>query len=281
MRTLCAGMIAACGMAASTTLGVVNTTIVWELSTDNINYAEHNAAAPLVGIQGGMVYARAVVSYISGANGTVIPLGLASLVFQPTVSNYRVTDTLMPFVNNGMGSNTSDPLGVVTNNTDFGRLRPFGRTSLASSNALFGHIQDSLGTTYLRISQRQNTSFIGGVGNTSGNSGVPINQLPDLGRTSLDPAFNPSVINVEVFRFAIRLGIGGEARTLRFDSPTAGFGNLNTTTGEREVHYFASPTDASGQIRGTVNVIPAYLGLPEPSSGLLLIAATALGRRRR
>lgn len=285
MKKVVASLVAVAGLSVAAK-AVVNTNLVWQLSSDGgTNWAQYNAGSPLQVAPGASVQARAVVSYIQGSN-TATPIGLASLFFQPVVTNWTAADTLAGFVNGGIGSNTSTPPGVVTNNTDFGRLSPFGRTALASSNALFGHVQDNgSGTTVLRIAQRQATSFIGGTGNSSGGSGVPIAQLSDVGRTTADPAFNPNLTNVVIFRYGITLSSAATRPDLSFDSPIAGFGNLNTTNGDREVYYFGASTESTGQLRGTANVTASFLRVipvPAPASAALLgLGGLVAARRRR
>lgn len=281
MRTRAAVMIGLCGLTSARAWGLVNTELVWQLSLDNTTYATYSQASPLVGIPGGLVYARAVVSHIPGSNGTVTPIGIGSIVFQPTVSNYRNDDVLQPFVNNGVGGNVSNPLGVVTDDNGFGRLSPYGRNATTATNPLRGVVQASGATTYLRISLASATSFIGGPGNTLGGSGVTIAQLSDIGRTLADPPFSPAITNVVVFRFAVRLSTEAARPVMVFDAPADGIGNYNTTTQERLAHYFGSPLEPTGQVRGTVRVTPAYLVVPAPGGTGLVAAGGMLAARRR
>jgi hypothetical protein len=255
---------------------------------DNTNWSSSVTANP-----GQTVYSRALVSY----TGTASPIGLASLIFQPTVSNWDDTppaDMLLPFVNNGQGSNTSTPPGVVTNPNDptqFGRVSPFGRSSTSSSSALRGFVQTGPGPTtnpvpagpWLRFAQSQVTAWIGGTGNTTGGSGVPIAQLSNVGRGTADPAFLAQTQDVQVFKFGVQLG-DLTGRTMVIDSPTAGFGNLNTATGDREVYWYLTLTEATGQERGTAVVNPASIIVPVPtpaSVALLGLAGLVATRRRR
>src|SRR5262249_46288709 len=138
-----------------------------------------------------LVYVRCRVSY----TGAESPLGLGSLVFQPTVSRWAVSDALSAFVSGGPtsaafpsgvpggGGNTTTPPGVITNEADptqFGRVSPWGRYSLTSNTSIdhsltgFVHAGGDGGAPpgrWLRIAQHQVTSWIGGTGNTSGGSG--------------------------------------------------------------------------------------------------------------
>jgi uncharacterized protein (TIGR03382 family) len=283
MKKVIVSIVAAAGFAA-TVNAVDNTRIDWQVSLNNTTWSTSVNAAP-----GDTVFVRSLVTY----TGTESPLGLASLVFQPTVSNWDSTppaDTLLPFVNGGAGSNTSTPLGVVTNTADptqFGRITPWGRSALSTTSFLRGHVHTggaggAPAGTWLRIAQAQVTSWIAGTGNTTGGSGVPIAQLSNVGRTTNDPAFNTSLLNIEVFKFGIVLG-DLIPRTMIVDSPEEGFGNRNSTTGEREVYWFATLTEATGSIRGTAVVNTASIVVvPAPGAAALLgLGALVIRRRRR
>ncbi len=258
----------------------VNTRIVWEVSANGIDWS-----GGIVLRQTGATYhVRAVASYI----GTEAPVGLASFVFQPTVSNWNPGDILLPFVNGGQGGNTSTPVGVVpVDGPGYGRIVPWGRTALSATSFLRGHTHPggaggAPAGSWLRIAQSQVTAWIGGTGNTTGGSGVPISQLNTVGRSSADPAFNDQLQNIVVFRMGIDLS---ESPTnfdpIVIDSPIEGFGNRNAATGEREVYWFASMTEATGSIRGTAIVEPVSLVLPTPASLVVGLVGLVAVRRRR
>jgi hypothetical protein len=245
----------------------VNTLVEWQVSPDNIVWTSSLRAMPA-----DFVFVRARVSYI----GSTPPFALASFLFQPTVSNWDLAgseiDTLSPFVNNGMGSNTSTPIGVITDTTDpaqFGRVFPFGRSALTSTSYLKGHLHTdgSAGSPagqWLRVAQAQVTSWIGGQGNTTGGSGVPISQLNLLCRCT-DPAPYQETQHVTVFKFGINLSHDTQPRLLRIDSPTSGFGNRNSTTGEREVFWYAFWGEGTGSIRGTPVISTATIRIGQCS----------------
>lgn len=281
MKKVIGTLVAVAGMASAAN-AQVNTRIDWQVSLNNVNWSTNVNALP-----GQLVYVRALASY----TGTAAPLGLASLVFQPTVSNYDLAgtmDVLSPFVNGGQGGNTSTPVGVVTNTADpaqFGRISPFGRSALSSTAFLKGHTH-SAGSggapagDWLRIAQAQVTSWIGGAGNTTGGSGVGIAQLSDVGRQPVDPPFNGTIQNVQIFKFGITLGDRPDTRTI--DSPTAGFGNFNSTNQQREVYWWATMAESTGSIRGTAQVNTATITIPTPASlALLGMGGLAITRRRR
>jgi hypothetical protein len=279
MKKMIGSLVAVAGLSMAAN-AAVNTRIDWQVSLNNSTWSTNVEAAP-----GTLVFVRALASY----TGTAAPVGLASLVFQPTVSNYGATNVLSPFVNGGAGSNTSSPVGVVTNTgdpTQFGRISPWGRSSLSTTAFTRGHTH-SAGSggapagNWLRIAQAHITSWIGGTGNTTGGSGIPISQLSDVGRTTADPAFVPTLQNVEIFKFGITVG-AGQTATMVVDSPADGFGNRNSTTGEREVYWFGAMTESTGQVRGTALVNTASIAIPAPASlALLGLGGLVVARRRR
>jgi uncharacterized protein (TIGR03382 family) len=283
MKKVIASIVAVAGLSVAAN-AAVNSRVDVQVSLDGASWSNNVNILPGAGTQ--PVYVRTLVSY----TGTAAPLGLASVGFQPTVSNWTGADTLSPFINGGAGGNTTTPLGVLTGSqltdtTSFGRVSPFGRSALSSTSALKGFVHanpDGTGNTYLRIAQTQVTSWIGGTGNTSGNSGVAIAQLSDNGRTASDPAFNPSLQNVMVFKFGVTVD-KTNARVLAIDIPAASFGNRDAVTGDREVYWFASMTEASGSIKGTALVLPATITIiPTPASlALLGMGGLAVSRRRR
>jgi hypothetical protein len=279
MKKMVASLVAVAGLSVAAH-AVDNTSIVWQGSVDGINWSSNSiTVAP-----DSVVQVRALVSY----TGTATPVGLASFVFQPTVSNWGAGDALLPFVNGGQGGNTSSPLGVVpADGPGYGRVVPWGRSALSATSFLRGHTHTAgsggaPAGSWLRIAQNQVTAWIGGTGNTTGGSGVPISQLSEVGRTTADPAFNSQLQGIVVFRMGLDLGADPNHPNLVVDSPVAGFGNRNSTTGEREVYWFASTTEATGSIRGTAVVTPLTIAVPTPASlALLGLGGLAAARRRR
>jgi hypothetical protein len=279
MKTVIASLIALAGLSVAAN-GVVNTSIVFQTSANGTDWfgGTHDYNA------GTQVMVRALVTY----TGTGTPFGLASFVFQPTVSNAVAVDTVSPFINSGVGSNTSTPLGVLSgaqgnDTTSFGRLSPWGRSATASSSAIRGFFHTNPngdGINYLRIAQAQVTSWIGGTGNTTGGSGVNIAQLSNVGRTTSDPAFNGSLSNIYVFKFGITPDPSLPRGLMVIDAPLGGFGNRNTATGDREIYWWGDMNEASGSIRGTATVTTATIFLPAPAS-LALLGLGGLAMRRR
>lgn len=268
---------AAVGLLPAAVDAEVNTSVIWQVSPDNQSWGSSLAAAP-----GGTVYARAVLSY----TGTAQPLGLAATVFQPIVSNWSLEHTLLPFVNGGVGGNTSTPLGVVTNPDDpgsFGRLSPWGKVSFTQTSFIRGHVHTngSGGApqgTWLRIAQNQTTAWIGGAGNTSGGGGVHIAQLSNVGRTTLDPAFNGQLAGIVVFKFAFVLGASAQSMTI---SSEFRYRPKFPPAETEDVYWFGSMSEATGSIRGDGVVTPATIFIPAPGALICLATAACMTRRRR
>jgi hypothetical protein len=268
-----AAVVGLCGAASAD----VNTRIDVLVSSDGVNFSDQVLASP-----GETVQVLISVSYI----GTALPLGLASMVFQPTVSNFHPTYTPLPFVNGGAGGNTTNPPGVAVDFPDqYGRITPWARTAMTTSTAITNFNNNSVGQPigdWLRIAQRQVTAWIGGAGNTTGGSGVNIAQLANVGRTASDPAFNPALTNIHVFRFGFTLDSLNNFEFMTVDLPANGFGNRNSTTGDREVFWWGDLNEASGSIRGTAEVHVGRVVIPAPASAALLVLAGAgISRRRR
>jgi len=281
MKSVIASLVAVAGMSVAA-VADVNTRMDVLVSLDGINWAPTVNASAGTTVQ---VLVRA--SYIGSAQ----PLGFASAVFQPTVSNWTAGDTALAYAGGGFGSNTTNPANMTPAGPagagQYGRISPMGRTSLTSSQAItnFVHSGGSGGApagTWLRIAQKQVTGWIGGAGNTTGGSGVPVAQLNDVGRVAADPAFLSSLQNVELFRFGVTIGAVAGRTQLDVDLPIAGFGNRNSTTGEREIYWFASMVESSGTVRGTAIVNGGTIILPAPASMALLgLGGLCVARRRR
>lgn len=267
MKIVIASLVAAAGLASVANAQALR----YEVSTNGGASFSSSANA----LPGSQVIVRAVVSY----TGTAAPVGLASVVFQPVVSNYGAGDSLAAFLG-GTGPSGNQIAGSMATAGDysaFGRVSPFGRTALSTSSYLRGHVSGST----LRIAQANVTSAIGGAGNTTGNGGVSIAQLSNVGRVASDPAFNDSLQNIEVFTFAITLGADPADRTLTIDTPEAGFGNR--VSGAATVRWFTNLNESTGSTltaatvgAASINVVPAPGAL-----ALMGLGGLVAGRRRR
>jgi PEP-CTERM putative exosortase interaction domain len=285
MKSVIASLVAVAGLSVAA-VAEVNTRVDLLVSTDGVNFSDSVNLLADSGLQTVEVLVR--LSYI-GSHQTVA--GFASAVFQPTVSNWGATDVLLPFANGGAGSNTSNPVGTVADAPgQYGRISPFARTGLSSSNALFGHVHTNgaggaPAGSWLRIAQRQITSWIGGTGNTSGGSGVPVAQLASVGRVPADPPFAEGLV-VNVFRFGLQIDTSTGERTLLVDAPLDGFGNRSSITGEREIYWWSVEgyNGVSGDVRGTPEVVTGAINvvIPAPASlALLGLGGLCVARRRR
>lgn len=297
MKSVMMSLVAVAGLAVAAS-AAVNTTMEMLVSTDGTAFAPALAFNAGTGIHHVEVMVR--VSYIPGSNGVgVVPIGFGSVNFQPVVNGWSSADAADAFANGGAGSNTSTPPGVVADAPgQFGRLSPWGRTALSTAQAITAMVQDGSQATatnpvppgtHLRIAQRQVTAWIGGTGNTTGGSGVNIAQLDLNGaRVSSDPAFNPSLLNVNIFRFGVEIDSGSAAtgaRVLSITAPEAGFGNIDSTSGERQAYWYGTSTENTGSIRGSVAVVDGLINiLPVPTPGslaLLGLGGLCVARRRR
>lgn len=229
---------------------------------------------------GQSVDVRVKVSY----TGTAQPLGLASMFMQPTVSNFRTTgvpDSVSPFVSTG--SNITVPPGGVPNVAgQFGRIMPYANRATNGVQALASFVQTVSNVSYLRIAQGYATDWIGQGFNFSGDRGVPISQVNNVGRTASEPAFASATQNVVVFKFRVNISTDVAGRIMQVTVPPEGFGNMNTTTGTREIRWFASMTESTGSLVGGATVIPASINVvPGPASLALAGAGGLLAFRRR
>ncbi len=198
MKKVIASLIAVAGMSAAAHAQLMQMLV----SSDGVNFGSSVTVAP-----GATVQVLVTASY-TGTNTGVAGFGSAN--FQPTVSNWRAADNLLPLRQGGntdpadgsgmvqpqfytgvsAGSGTHIQAGYVPGT--YGRVSPMGRTFLSGANILQGFVHanpDGSGNTYLRIAQASNPNWIGQAGNTSGGSGVNCAQLYIGGRTTSDPDF--------------------------------------------------------------------------------------------
>jgi hypothetical protein len=221
---------------------------------------------------------------VSWTGGPVTPLGLSSVVMQPTVSRWAAgIDTLAPFVNNGSGSQNTTPIGAVADLPgQYGRIMPFAAISTFDAPNR-GHVNSVSGITYLRIARSNTTAWFGATGNTTGAGGVNIHQFSQAGADRLaspNPPFSAQLTDIVVFKFNIQIGAAGPSlREMVCNVPLQGL-NLQPNP---YVGWYANPTEPTGSIRDLPTIIPAFINVPAPG-GLLLPAAALAGlamRRRR
>ena len=266
----------------------VDTTVLnFQVSTDGISWVNHLE----VGARATLVQCRLVVSFVSSE--TTRPVGLASLFVQPTVSNWRSGDQLLPFSTsgtNGSGGSVPDLVGL---NAPYGRISPFASTGPGDGDPYFGHVQNLGGAQYLRIARSSITNWVGqgptsGAGaanNTNGSGGLAITQRAFGNVTPDDPPFRSGSRDLVVFKFAVLLedAIGGRLVSVsaQMESLTRDF-----QTGDRVVTWFADLGDTFGQTRTSAMINGAsILVIPAPGVGGVLGGLVTLGvvafRRKR
>jgi len=301
MKSVIASLVAVAGLSVAAS-AVVNTQVDYLVSVDGGPLM--NSVNILSGTGSHTVEVVARVSYI----GTGAPLGLSSIIFQPTVSNFAATDTALPLHNNGLGGNTSTPIGTVSDAPgQYGRISPWGRTATLTNTAhtAFIHNAGSGGAPpgrWLRLAQANATNWIGvgpttspgNANNVTGGAGLQFAQLASASpfRTAADPAFN-SNLSVNVFRWGMTIDSNTGVRTLEITTPANGFGNLltaantafpNSQVGDREAYWYATTTENSGSIRGTITTGTSFVNvvIPSPASlALLGLGGLCVARRRR
>lgn len=280
MKNIIATVVAAAGLATIANAQISRLSV--ETSLDGISWS--NATRNVN--PGTTVQFRYSMSF--DANGTTsTPTGFASLSFQPTVSSWTGADTLAAFAT--IGNNTNG--GTVTEASgQYGRISPFGSTGPASTDPYRGHTQANAGVNYLRIARTTITNWVGAgattgttaANNFNGAGGLACVQKSASLVGTADPAFNPSISNVVLAKFALTLSADAAARTLVIDAPTDGM-SRNATTGVREAAWFSSNTDSFGSIKGAVSVTTASLNVvPAPGMlGLMGMGGLVALRRRR
>lgn len=279
-QTLTLSLLACAGLASSAQ-AIVNSLMEFQVSAP----LAENWGSSIDVLPGGSVDIRVRISY----TGTESPIGLGSVMWQPTVSNWDTVgtnrDAMTPLVNGGVGGDGSTPRGSVDDLPgQYGRILPFARTANPSSSRLMGHVNTNGGITYLRIAQAQITNWISGNSSTSGGAGVDSSQFTPAFRPTNAPPFNPATQNIVVFKFNVTLSTDPLARTLIADAPYELFGNYDQATGERQVRWVGAPDDITGNIRGTASTVGATINVvvPAPPVALVpLLGALLAGRRRR
>jgi hypothetical protein len=210
-------------------------------------------------------------------------LGFSSLIFQPTISNWTATDTMLPLINGGAGGQRSTPPGAVQDLPgQYGRIIPYAAISFTnSSNFLRGHVNTVGGVSYLRIAQAHVTAWFNTQGAQVG-GGVNMHQLNNLGRLPEDPPFSPATTNVVLFKFGITLDSSNSAqRTMIADVPLQGI--YPGSTGFPYVGWFVSMEEPTGSFREQPNITGAsiFVNVPAPVPLATLGSALALAARRR
>ncbi len=188
-----------------------------QVSSDNVAWSD-TVFAPA----GSTVYVR-VVATTDMANA----VGLASLIYQPTLSNWTSADTRLPFNNATSGGASTNNSGLPAN---LGRMSPYGQASMTSTSTP-GVPTSFIDGSTLRIAGSRATTLT-----TSADFGIWSTQGP---RVSY-PSYNQSNTAV-IFRYAVTFGPNPALRTLVADIPLAGI------KGGR-VGWYTSLTSTSGNV---------------------------------
>ena len=229
-------------------------------------------------LPGDSIDVRVRLSY----TGTAAPLGLGSMEFQPTLSNWDASgvnqDTFTPLFNGGTGGGRTTPLGEVLNSSgQYGRIIPYGYRFDSATAPVTGIVNVVSSISYLRLARSINTSWIGDGQNVNGWNGIQLAQLNNTGRIPSDLPFSTRLQNLTVLKFNLVLSTDPLARTLTLDTPRAGY--LDT----QAIKWYANMTEALGSISGDPTVAPGTINVV-PGPGVLALAATGVGlllRRRR
>lgn len=286
MKNVIATIVAAAGLASMANAQATSN-LNMETSIDGLDWT-----SGLRNVNPGTtVKVRAKISYT--ANGTTaVPVGFATLTFQPTIQNWNATpvtgDAIAAFAAAGNNNNGG---GVQRDNQDlYGRIIPFASTGPTTTDPYIGRTQTVSGTSYLRIARSTITNWVGdgpttttsAVNNFNGSGGLALVQKGSGLVGTADPAFDPNIVNVILFRFQITLSLDSTIRDLLIDVPAAGI-NRNTSTGAREAGWFASASDSFGSIKAAVSVGTSTLRVvPAPGAlGLLGLGGVMVLRRRR
>jgi len=268
MLTRSAAIAAVVGLAA---IATAQTRLEYQVSLAG----EENWHSSINVTPGTSVDIRARVSYV----GSQPVLGLGSVIFQPTISNWVTTAGIADsyFAVPAVGW-SPDGAGV------YGRITYPRNNSTNTSLSYVGHVNSVGGTNYLRIALPQVTNWFGGSGNTTAGSGVLIGQINrDVEfRPPSVPPFVDLVSDVVVFKFKVTIGSTSPVRSLVVDTPTNGFGNFQSATGQRTGNWFANYIEPVGSIEAAAFATQAVIHVvPSTGTCTLLIAGALAARRRR
>jgi hypothetical protein len=289
-------MVAVAGLAAVASAQDVNTLLKYEVSRDGTAWTSSLIAQP-----GDTIQVRALLSYIGTASAPTAG-GVGQVVFQPVVSNWTASDTLLTTAgtpgNNGVGpvgGTRSTPVGIVPDAPGvWGRISPFGANATTTSTFLRGHVGTGTAAGLLRIARNDVTNWIG-VGATSGaaaannwngGGGVSIAQIANPSRIATDPPFNNGTSNVVVFKFGYTLSSSSAPRTMNITTPAAGIGKVTTAGtayGQQNCRWFANEQEVSSSLQGAANVMGAdvIIDIPAPASLALVGLGGLIAARRR
>jgi len=275
----CAGLL-----CARSSWGAATTSLQMQVSLDGLSWSSNVVVNP-----GTVVDIRAVVSFIAN-NTTTIPIGLAALNMQPTISNWTPQSQLRPFAN--VGNNHNGGAVVFSNTTTgpYGRAIPFAATGPTTSDPYIGHTHTVSATSYLRLARTTITNWLGqgattgsdAANNFNGAGGIVLAQKSFALRSAQDPDFSAQISDLVVFKFSVLISSSDPFNQMLVDAPEAGL-LRNAATGTRAASWFTSTTDNFGNLKADLSVSTATITqIPTPGTSLGTLGTLfALGFRRR
>ncbi|MCX5690236.1 MAG: hypothetical protein NTV94_10730 [Planctomycetota bacterium] len=264
-----------------------------QVSRDGVNWSNDLTLDP--SIDGGRVLMRASVSWSSST--TTVPIGFASLTWQPVISGVSAGDSIAAFANAGNNTNGGgvDPDGSPLDGP-FGRIRPFAATGPSGLQNYVVHRHtngsgDAPAGSYLRIARNDVTRWMGtgvttgtaAVNNFNGAGGIATVQKGAGQVGTLDPAFRSGITDIAIFQLALNLAnrAPGETSEIGISAPLEGT-SRDSTTGARRGTWYSSTTDNFGSIAGDLVVTGAVVHLvPTPAAISLLFSAGLVASTRR
>jgi len=306
MKNVICGLVAVAGLAAAANAGTSKLNI--EVSKDGINWSNSVSVNQGAG-DTGRVLIRYSMSWVPASSDTAVPVAFTSLTFQPVICNPRFgTDVVATFASQGNNTNGGavdmPAPGADTVDGPFGRIKPFGSTGPAATNAASSGNRYAVIThtnpvasapgNYYRIARNDITRWMGttagpttgtaAANNFNGAGGVAAVQKGSGLVGPNDPPFRSGIDGVVIMILALDTGTvaSGASHTILAQAPTDGMGR-NTATGARQASWFSGPADSSGAIKGDVMVMDAEINIvPAPGAlALLGLGGLVIGRRRR
>jgi len=292
MKNVIRSVVAVAGLAAVASAGISRLDL--QVSLDGQTWSD-SVTVSATAAQTARVLTRAVISYIPDA-GEAAPIGFASLTWQPVFSNIRTgQDQIAAFSNQGNNTNGGAIIPQADTDGPFGRVIPFAGTgpSTSQSYVVHTHTAGSGGApagNFFRIARNDITRWVGlgptttvtAVNNFNGSGGVATVQKL-AGRVAADPAISYDVAPVILVLGIDVRGVGsGLSHVIGLDAPLLGM-SRDSATGNRQAAWMRDLADASGGIKGIVQVDGAEIRIiPAPGSlALLGLGGLIVGRRRR
>ncbi|MCX5689857.1 MAG: hypothetical protein NTV94_08780 [Planctomycetota bacterium] len=274
----CMGLTLCTGIAH----GQGRTILDFQVSTDGQNWRDQVTVGGTTPVT---VQVRAAVSYV-GTGSSQRPLGLASINFQPTLTNWNASrDHVRSFAASGENFNGGAVLDIPGPNTLYGRIMPFAMTGPGESNPYAVHVQEFGGVASMRLALRSATEWPSphAIENSNGTDGLACAQRAFGNLTSQDPFFSTQISRVVVFKFAVTLDPSSGPRSMSVGAPESSL-SRNWQTGLREAAWYSGLTDTYGRIKSEISVDDAAIQVVPGPCGAALVTIVSVGaalRRRR